>query len=846
MTISNTPFTPSAQNAGINYYSEVVGVSTACVTPLEIWTYHQSVGAAFAREQEKYEYDVGSENCGQGTMGQINTNIQKFFIFLKGIKKYEQLYIQGTINKVANLQSNIKKTARALAGIIRIIIQRTRNWILAEIKDMVTNVIENFLTPLMKQIKKATMEQIIDQIFCAFDRIIDSLIDMVGDFLYSLIGQVVNAPFCAAERWANALINRVVTDIDKALAPLFAQINDLLGGIAKVAGSVMKVVNTILGFEGFFCKTPDCPALTKFAASPWGGPTKTMTDNFNKFEFLPASTSTDITKSTTEWLDTVGFGTGTAATSPGDCYTGTFECGIPQIVLFGGGGSGAVAQAVVNNIEQVIGSNVLSGGSGYTAPPFVSIEDPAGCGSNATGAAVINDEGEVIDVIITNPGTGYDDTYNGGAPVISSFNGSPNPMVLGGSVTLSWNVSNADWVGLSEPGLTGLPLNGSASIIIKETDVITPPGATSSSKKFTITAKKNHQKSEEQITTRDFIVSTLKSGTPDPEAPNTLPPQIDSFSGEPTVLQRGSLLTLSWQTENTSSLSLSGSYEWNNATYKTEEGNFPTLPGDGSISFVIPSHDNEGGVQFPTGSDNVVRKYTLTAINKNAPVNSTGAVNTISKTVNVKIEKIAGSLGPGIGTTTTGGVTTPGGTGIGTTTVTIGVGTVTPVGAGTTLTTGTGVGTTIGTTGAGTTFGNTGSASGTGNNNAVAVISSVSIISTGIGYTSGATATVTNGGGGSSTNAAIGSGDNGAALNIVTNPLGQIVDVKLLSSGYGFTKIPRIKINSKTGAGADFRANLKFIPVSQFLEDQSLQTIDPNKLVQVVDCPDKPLTVKIL
>ena len=183
---------------------------------------------------------------------------------------------------------------------------------------------------------------------------------------------------------------------------------------------------------------------------------------------------------------------------------------------------------------------------------------------------------------------------------------------------------------------------------------------------------------------------------------------------------------------------------------------------------------------------------------------------------------------------------------IGTTTVTIGVGTVTPVGAGTTLTTGTGVGTTIGTTGAGTTFGNTGSASGTGNNNAVAVISSVSIISTGIGYTSGATATVTNGGGGSSTNAAIGSGANGAALNIVTNPLGQIVDVKLLSSGYGFTKIPRIKINSKTGAGADFRANLKFIPVSQFLEDQSLQTIDPNKLVQVVDCPDKPLTVKIL
>ena len=89
MTISNTPFTPSAQNAGINYYSEVVGVNTACTTPLDRWTYYNSLGAAFAREQDNYEYDIGSENCGEGTLGQINTNIQKFFIFLKGIKCFK-------------------------------------------------------------------------------------------------------------------------------------------------------------------------------------------------------------------------------------------------------------------------------------------------------------------------------------------------------------------------------------------------------------------------------------------------------------------------------------------------------------------------------------------------------------------------------------------------------------------------------------------------------------------------------------------------------------------------------------------------------------------------------------
>ena len=41
---------------------------------------------------------------------------------------------------------------------------------------------------------------------------------------------------------------------------------------------------------------------------------------------------------------------------------------------------------------------------------------------------------------------------------------------------------------------------------------------------------------------------------------------------------------------------------------------------------------------------------------------------------------------------------------------------------------------------------------------------------------------------------------------------------------------------AKKGLGAKFKVNLKFIPLNQFLEQEQLETIDPNKLVQVVDC----------
>ena len=82
-------------------------------------------------------------------------------------------------------------------------------------------------------------------------------------------------------------------------------------------------------------------------------------------------------------------------------------------------------------------------------------------------------------------------------------------------------------------------------------------------------------------------------------------------------------------------------------------------------------------------------------------------------------------------------------------------------------------------------------------------------------------------------------GGDGAEVEITTNQLGQIVGVNLISGGYGFTRIPTITINSQQGVGARFRPKLKFIPVNEFLLQQELQVIDPNKLVQVVDCVTK-------
>ena len=73
------------------------------------------------------------------------------------------------------------------------------------------------------------------------------------------------------------------------------------------------------------------------------------------------------------------------------CDTSAFKCGAPKITFFGGGGAGAVGEAIVDNVGRTIGVDLVFGGSNYNRPPFVSFEDS--CENTFTsGYAVIDSD----------------------------------------------------------------------------------------------------------------------------------------------------------------------------------------------------------------------------------------------------------------------------------------------------------------------------------------------------------------------------------------------------------------------------------------------------------------------
>lgn len=369
----------------------------------------------------------GPDPCGQGEMGRINIELQKFFEALKGIKKYANLYVNGTINKLQNVTSLIRNVSTIIAGVMKSLMNRLRDFLIDQIRKAVDAVLDLIFPTIVKGLRNTIIQQIIDQIFCAFKNIVKSLKNLAADFLSELVGKVVNAPFCAAQQYTNALVNNLAAIIDKAVGPLLDGINDALGGVANVVGDVFQALDYILGFQSMTCMKPNCPEIKAFKASPWGGPTQQQIDDFENFIAPLGGRQSPGAEGIVGGIDGLiqdieifGKRIGDSPTTNIGCDTDPFKCGPPTIELFGGGGIGAAAELVIDNFGTVIGSNILSGGRGYERPPFVTINDSCG-NSYMNGYSNIDDNpdsptfGQVTDIIFTTtptvpPRDGSDET----------------------------------------------------------------------------------------------------------------------------------------------------------------------------------------------------------------------------------------------------------------------------------------------------------------------------------------------------------------------------------------------------------------------------------------------------
>ena len=349
---------------------------------------------------------------GKGFMNELSRSLASFIEVTGKLEKFQDTYIDPVMDELRDVQKLVRDTAQLISGAYAQVIRLARKFLFAKIYELVEQLM-GFLQ-LDSLLKDIAVKKAVDSIYCVIEKIIKSLQKVIEDFLIGLIGKIVQAPLCAAEQFLGGLNTKMFNEIESAIGDAMSSLSGILGPIGNFMGYIEKAMGYVqIGLKFLACEDQECePEPYDWALN--FGPTKQQKLDFKKtIDISSKFNVAGIGKSVTDGIDKFfGLDGDDLANAElvagilGPCPINRKECGPPKIEIFGGGGIGAAANAVVNEFGAIVGVNMQSFGVGYDpASTYVSIIDNCD-GRGAEGEAIVKD-GQVVNIIIRRGGGGY-------------------------------------------------------------------------------------------------------------------------------------------------------------------------------------------------------------------------------------------------------------------------------------------------------------------------------------------------------------------------------------------------------------------------------------------------------
>jgi len=431
-----------------------------------------NTGADIQQEKEgKKEKTVAKTSaCEKQPLSEVQLQIKNLILDLDEAKKSISDWKTKVSTSIDNPQKWIDKKVQYCAQKISEGIQ----WIITEIEKNTIKKVEDGLKatyftlfPNRRAQFKESVDGISDAIACIFRKIIKGLYSLVSKLLVNIVDKVVNVPRCFAEEFLSTVLGGVIGEVVSGVKSALSAVSGVVDIAAGIADDIVGFLQDILSFLS--CDDePECPKVDTW--SPWDGPSQSESINLGRLISGIKSKVKDGVDSVTNVADSVASIPGNIVNSVngfaqnplgGNCDVGPLLCGPPTVEFFGGGGSGAAGNAIVDFAGSIIGVDLTSSGSGYSDPPFIKFGDSCGKGSGAVGRAIIrfnpdsNDRsnnsddvggesekdgsllisggddtsgfqnGIVVDVVIEDPGYGYlyapDGSQGGGGRTFSNY-----------------------------------------------------------------------------------------------------------------------------------------------------------------------------------------------------------------------------------------------------------------------------------------------------------------------------------------------------------------------------------------------------------------------------------------
>ena len=360
---------------------------------------------------------------------------------------------RGAATEDTTFNITIGNAASDISKIIAAMMQQVRKWVLRKITTVVNNLIGN--VPLSQRyLANEASDKALSAISCLFYRILAGLEDIVARILRTIINKILNAADCLVENIFGGIIGNIIGNIIGAINSILSTFTELLGTAIDFANDLLEFVIDLLDF--FKCPVKnECPKTEKWDfLNGSSAPKKTLDFNsiFTQAQNLVRDVSQGVGNITTTFektYDEVGnqinevvnftnsdgskfdpFGNFNAGTIwqnviDGSCNPGAIDCGPPTVQFWGGGGTGASGNVVVNAIGEILGVNIITPGSGYSNPPLLEFQDACGKGKGGRGIAIIGPvtgdtgiggDGPFGDIGTGDDGTGVFDDGTGVGP----------------------------------------------------------------------------------------------------------------------------------------------------------------------------------------------------------------------------------------------------------------------------------------------------------------------------------------------------------------------------------------------------------------------------------------------
>ena len=322
---------------------------------------------------------------------------------------------------------SLGNAAGDIGNIIASLIQQVRKFVLRKISSNINNLIGNVPLSARYLANEAT-DKALSAISCLFYRILKGLEDMIGNILRQIINKILNSAECLVESLLAGIIGNILGNLIGAINSILSSVGSAIGSVIGFANDLLEFVIDILDF--FKCPVKnECPQAEEWDFLNGSTAPKTVLDFNNIFEQAKgvvetvSSTVGNVTATFDEALDDFSFTNDDGSSFDplgdinvgnifqsiinGNCNVGAVNCGPPNVVFFGGNGSGGTGNAIINTVGEILGVQIITPGN-YKSPPLVEFQDACGNGKGGSGTVVIDDDGGITNVIIDDPGYGYE------------------------------------------------------------------------------------------------------------------------------------------------------------------------------------------------------------------------------------------------------------------------------------------------------------------------------------------------------------------------------------------------------------------------------------------------------